>query len=301
STYGRTLVLKGTAVLVVIALGARNRYRSLGRLADDERPLLRVASAELIAAVGILALTATLTSFPPPVSAVSGAPAASDTVTMTGSDFATTIQATITVIPAQPGANLYRATFTHFGMDEPATADSVRLQLTSVTRPDVPGATVALRPDGDGWIGQALDPSIAGTFSVTAQVRTGANVVEVPLTLTTRSTGRITTALAPDNETVAVASFDDGVRLEGTSSMTTPTQVHITAYAADGNELPLAGVAIVAAPSAGAPTRLGVKRFTAGHFAASADLEPGVWTLDVVATTKDGRAYQDTWQTTLPG
>lgn len=301
SAYGRTLGIKITVVIGVIVLGAVNRYRSLRRLDDDHHPLLRIATAEIVAAVGVLALTATLTSFPPPVSAVASTPAPTDTVTMTGSDFATTVEASVTVTPAQPGANLYRGTLTRYGSDEPYPADEVRLQLQSVTRPNVPGATVTFRADGDGWIAQSLDPSIAGTFLMTAQVRTGATVVQIPLTLITRSTGEITTTTAPDSETVGVAAFDDGVRLQGTSSATTPTQIHVTAFGADGNELALANVVIVATPAGGRPTQLSVERFTKGHFAASSNLDPGTWTFDAIAATKDAQAYQCTWRSTVLG
>jgi copper transport protein len=301
STYGRILAIKIAIVLVVIALGAINRYRSLARLDRDHRPLLRVATAEIAAAIGVVALTATLTSLPPPARAVGSMAAPTDTVTMTGSDLATTVQASITVTPGQPGANLYRATFVRYGSDEPDAADEVRLQLQSVTRPNLPGATVTFNPDGDGWVAQSLDPSIAGTFLATAQVRTGASVVQIPLTLITRSTGEISTTIAPGDETVADAAFDDGVRLQGTSSATTPTQLHVTAFGPDGNELALATLVIVGSPEGGRPTQLRTQRFTKGHFAASSDLQPGTWTFDAIATTKAGRAYQVTWRSTVPG
>jgi copper transport protein len=300
SAYGRTLAIKVAVVLVVIALGARNRYRSLARLDRDAHPLLRVAGAELVAAAGILALTATLTSFAPPLNAASPPPHRSDDVTMTGSDLGTTVQASITVTPGQPGPNVYQATFTRFGTSEPFPADGAVLQLRSVTRPDVPGATVTLKPTGTGWTAKTINPSIAGTFLATVQLRTAATVVQIPLTLITRSTGRITTTLAPEDETVAVASFDDGVRVQGTSSATTPTQVHVTAFDPAGNELPLDAIAIVASPAGGRPARLTTERFSKGHFAAGSTLAPGSWTFDVIATARDGTAYQVTWSSTVP-
>jgi putative copper export protein len=301
SSYGVTLAVKVAVVIGVIALGAINRYRSMPRLARDRRPLLRIASVELAAVVGLLGLTATLTSFPPPATTVAAAPVASATVTMTGSDFATSVRANVTVSPAQPGPNLYRATITGYDTGQTVAADGVVLQLASVTRPDLPGAAVKLHPDADGWVGQALDPSISGTFRVTAQIRTGADVVEVPLTLITRSTGQITTTPAPGGETTALAAFDDGVRIEATSSASNPVQVHVTAFAADGNEMSVGSLALVGSPATGTPTRLAVQRFTKGHFGSSVDLPPGVWTFDAIATTKDGRSYQCTWSSPVTG
>jgi hypothetical protein len=72
----------------------------------------------------------------------------------------------------------------------------------------------------------------------------------------------------------------------------------VTAFAPNSTELPLANLVMVATPDNGEPRRLSVQRFTKGHFAANATLDPGSWTLDAVATTRDGRSYQCTWQTT---
>jgi nitrogen fixation protein FixH len=63
--------------------------------------------------------------------------------------------------------------------------------------------------------------------------------------------------------------------------------------------LPLSGLELAASPATGPPIHLTVQRFSAGHFAASPMLTPGTWTIDAVATTKDGQAYQVTWQTTV--
>jgi hypothetical protein len=160
---------------------------------------------------------------------------------------------------------------------------------------------VKFKPDGTGWVAQSLDPSTPGTFAMLAEIRSGASVTEVPLTLVTRSAGNITTGLAPDEETVANASFGDGVRLQGTSAPATPTQIHLTAFAANGTELALSGVSLAASPATGPPIHLAVQRFSAGHFAASPTLGAGTWTIDAVATTRDGQAYQVTWQAVVTG
>ena len=302
SSYGRTLAIKVAVVLIVIGLGAINRYRSVGRLATDATPLRRIASTEVVAAVGILLLTATLTSYAPPTSGYNTGPTTpSNVVSTTGSDLATTTTVALTVTPAQPGPNLYRATVTAFGTDTPVQADALTLQLNSVTQPSLPGASVKFKPDGTGWVAQSLDPSTPGTFAMLAEIRSGASVTEVPLTLVTRSAGNITTGLAPDEETVANASFGDGVRLQGTSAPATPTQIHLTAFASNGTELPLSGVSLAASPATGPPIHLAVQRFSAGHFAASPTLAAGTWTIDAVATTRDGQAYQVTWQAVVTG
>ncbi len=57
TTYGWTLLAKSALVLVVIALGALNRYRSIPKLSSDPRPLRRVATIEVSTALVILILT----------------------------------------------------------------------------------------------------------------------------------------------------------------------------------------------------------------------------------------------------
>jgi copper transport protein len=303
SSYRRTLAIKVAVVLIVIALGAANRYRSVGRLATDASPLRRIASTEVVAAAGILLLTATLTSYAPPTGAASSVQQTqSDVVRISGSDLATTTTVTLTVTPAQPGPNLYRASVTAYGTDSPVQGDALTLQLHSVTQPNLPGASVRFKPDPNGgWVAQSLDPSTPGTFAMLAQIRSGASVTEVPLTLVTRSAGTITTGISPDGSTVGNASFTDGVRLQGTASPSTPTQIHLTAFAANQTELPLSTLELAASPATGAPIHLKVQRFDVGHFAASPTLTPGTWTIDAVATTRDGRAYEVTWQTTVAG
>jgi hypothetical protein len=299
SSYGRTLAIKVAVVLGVIGLGAINRYRSVGRLATDASPLRRIATTEVAAAVGILVLTATLTSYSPPTNQPAPPPP-SNVAAITGSDIATTTTVALTVTPAQPGPNLYRATVTAFGTTAAAPAESLTLQLHSVTRPDLPGSSVKFRPDGNGgWVAQSLNPSTPGTFAMLAQVGSGTSVTEVPLTLVTRSAGTITIGASPDGSTVANAAFDDGIRLQGTSSPGTPTQIHLTAFASNGTELPLSDLELTASPATGPPIHLKDQRFSAGHFAASPTLRPGTWTIDAVATTKDGQAYQVTWQATV--
>jgi copper transport protein len=57
SSYGTTLIVKISVVVVVIALGAWNRLRSIPRLADGDRLLSRVMTAETAGALVIVVTT----------------------------------------------------------------------------------------------------------------------------------------------------------------------------------------------------------------------------------------------------
>ena len=65
SSYGTTLIVKVAVVVVVIALGAWNRLRSIPRLADGDRLLARVMTAEAVGALVIVVTTGLLTGLNP--------------------------------------------------------------------------------------------------------------------------------------------------------------------------------------------------------------------------------------------
>ena len=93
-SYGTTLDVKVSLVLVLIGLGAFNRYRSIPRMESRDRVLRRVMAIELVGAVGVFSLTGMLTGLAPrpPVNPPAPPPAR---VTLTGSDFATTMKVTL--------------------------------------------------------------------------------------------------------------------------------------------------------------------------------------------------------------
>jgi copper transport protein len=105
--YGRAVLIKFALLMVLIAIGAYNRRRSVPRLeriaAGGESPgragllLRRALRAEVALLVVVLGVTAALASYAPPVTAQSG-PFASE------SQFGP-IQLEMTVEPAQVGAN----------------------------------------------------------------------------------------------------------------------------------------------------------------------------------------------------
>ena len=293
--YGQTLAVKIAVVIAVIALGAWNRYRGIGRLDNDARPLRRVVTAEIVGVAGILALTATLTGLAPPASSAEASGDA-QAVTVQGSDFATTVTAEMTITPGLPGQNAFRATVSAYGTDQPYAADAVVLQLRSVTKPDLPPASVDLTAEGEAWVAQALSPSVAGTYAASLEVRSGTQVAEVPLVVTTRSTGTVTTVPGPGGETIASGSFPDGVRVDASTSPGSLTPLHLTAFAPNGAELPIRSASVTATPDGGPPQRLQMQRFSTGHFAANGTLAAGAWTFDAVMIGKNGTPYQVTWR-----
>ncbi|MGB7804712.1 MAG: copper resistance protein CopC [Actinomycetota bacterium] len=295
SSYGTTLIVKVSVVVVVIALGAWNRLRSIPRLADGDRLLSRVMTAEAAGALMIVVTTGLLTGLNPEPTEPQ-APPAPASISATGSDFATTTKVALTATPGLAGPNDFSADVTDFDTGEPVVATGVRLRLEPVGFP-VAASELDLAQTGSGaWAGNGAQLSLAGVWNVTVQVQTGSRTTEVPLVLTTRPPGGQQVSVVsqeglPDIVTLTLAG---GLQLQCYVDPGNPggNDVHVTAFDASGSELPLSDVVVVLTSEDGDPRALPVVRRGAGHFSAAAELDAGSYRIDVIASAKDASVLQ---------
>jgi len=284
TSYGTTLAIKVALALVLIGLGAVNRYRNMARLDVDPSPLRRVATTESVVALGVVLLTATLTGLSPyPSKAAAAAPAE---VTASGSDFGTTTKVELAAAPGTPGPNTFTAHVLGFDSGAPIAADQVTLRFDSATQPNAEATSLSLAQDGDVWTAQGSQLSLAGTWSVSLVARTGAQTVQVPLVMITREDGAAQQTI-PGSPPVTTTSYADGSSIQAYTDPGTAgtNQVHVTAFNANGGELAVNQVTIVAVPPVGPPQRLAFQRFSAGHGVGTVDLTAGDWTFDIVASS----------------
>ncbi len=78
--------------------------------------------------------------------------------------------------------------------------------------------------------------------------------------------------------------------------------VHVTAFDAQGDELPLKDLLVIVTPDGGDPQVLDATLFSPGapgHFSAPADLDAGDWRVDVIATGEDGSVLQGWFDQTI--
>jgi copper transport protein len=298
--YGTTLAIKVALVLVLIALGAINRLRSIPRLTDGSPLLARIIGVEVVTAVAILGLTATLTGLPPhprPSRPTPG-PAVPVAITIEGSDFATTVHVMLDITPGTPGPNAYDLRAEDFDSGEPVAADAVSLRLEAIGQPDLGASSVDLVQGMDGmetmvdhWTGEGTELSVPGPWTVTAVITSGAEATEVPMALSIQPPDQQMDVAEQEGEpTIVTFTMADGSTLQYYADPGTggTNQLHLTAFDANGQELPVAEVVIVVTPSDGIPQVLDATRFSPGHFVANATLDPGNWHIDLLATTEDG-------------
>jgi copper transport protein len=293
SDYSTTLAVKLAIVVPLIALGALNRYRNVAHL--DERgakPVLRTAGVEIALAAAILAPVALLTGLPPQPNA-QAAPQAAEPLVVTGSDFATTTRAELEISPGTVGPNTFVATVTDYDTREPIDARRVSLAFELAGQPEV-SSTLPLTPgERDTW--QATGTALAqhGTWTVTVLVEGAGSSVEIPLEVTPKPPEQdIDVSRVPGQPDLYTITLQGGLQIQAYVDPGEPgrtNQVHVTAFDADGAELPLHAATLTITPPDAASFEPKMLRFGPGHFAANIEVTAGTWAFDVIAHAEDGR------------
>ncbi len=300
-TYGLTLLLKVLLVLVLVGLGAWNRYRSIPRMEHDTGMLRRVMAVELIGAVGVFGLTGVLTGLPPVTSLHQTAPIPAS-ITATGSDFATTVTIALTVTPGTPGPNDFRAKVTDFE-GKPLDATRVMLMFQPVGNANVGESTLEMKKDTNGeWTASGTNLSLAGVWSVNAVVQAGSTSASVSLSLITGTPDQtIGVSTATGQPTIYTITLASGEQIQAYNDPGTPgtDEWHLTAFDTDGKELPLKGVTMTAVAPDGTATAPVPRRFSTGHFVADLKLTTGRWTFFMQATARDGRVLVASFDQTI--
>jgi len=287
-------------VALLIGLGAFNRYRSIPRMEDRPDLIRRVMTTELVGALGVFALTGTLTSLPPlPPPAPERAPTAH--VILSGSDFATTMNVRLVVTPGSAGTNRFEVGVTDFDSGAPLDADRVSLRFEPVGRSGVGASTLDLVTHGDRWRGAGTQLSLEGVWTITVVVQTSSAGTEIPLTLVTRPDQTVSVARAvgqPDLNTITLPGGQQ-IQAYNDPGAAGPNQLHLTTFDAAGNELPLKSAIMISIAPDGSATTLQPRRFSPGHFVAGATLSSGDWTFFLRATTRDGTVLMASFEQSI--
>lgn len=187
TSFGQTLLVKLGLFAALVALGARNRFRNVAAAtASRFGGLRRLLRAEVALGAAVLAAAAVLTGLAPSATVAAAAklqrPAG---ITVTGSDFGTSVRARLDVSPGAAGPNRFDLTVVDYDSRRPVAADAVSLRFQLADRPEV-GSALDLTREADGhWRGASSALSIDGKWTITALVQSPAASVEVGMELTT--------------------------------------------------------------------------------------------------------------------
>ncbi|HEY7666990.1 MAG TPA: copper resistance protein CopC [Actinomycetota bacterium] len=301
TSYGTTLVVKIAVVAGIVALGAWNRYRSIPRLDDAPRLLRRVMTIEVAGAVGVFALTGVLTSLPPEPTAATPPPPP-QRLMAEGSDFATTMRVSLTVTPGEPGPNRFALQVLDYDTGDALPVDRATLRFDTPSRPQIPTSRLELAADGARWSADGSQLSVPGAWIVTAAIQQGDQGTEIPLALVVADPNqRDQVSAAPEQPTIHTITYPGGQQLQVylDPDVAGPGQLHLTAFDAQGNELRIRELRIVAVPPERAPQTLAPERFSPGHFVTPVELSEGSWSFVLVADTATGDALTAAFDQTV--
>jgi copper transport protein len=295
TAFGWTVLVKVVLLLVLLSLGAFNRYFNVPQAALSLVGLRRVSRVELGVAAMVLAATALLTSLAPP-SSVTVTAAPPPRVVVSGNDYATSVKVRLEVSPGYPGLNQFTVTVVDFDTGRPFHPGRVALRFRALER-DIGESMLELKAGSDGvFQAQGRNISLAGRWQVFVLVQKGPSSVEVPLSLTTnRRPQKIHVSQEPGQLALYTIDLPQLGSVQAYVDPGKPgvNQVHWTFFDTKGNELPVGeGTSLMATPSGGAALQLPVTRFSSGHFIAQANLVAGTYRFEVMATASDGTPLQ---------
>jgi len=241
----------------------------------------------------------------PPASFVeaAGQKTASPSVTVRGSDFATTARVRLTVSPGMVGPNRFTVHVVGYDSGRPLPARGVRLEFSLPSNPTVASSlNLARGPDGT-WTGQGTNLSIDGQWDIDVVVQQAATGLDVSLRLRTGlPPEHITVSRQPGQPALYTIQLGNGRSLQTYLQQPIPGQglVHFTFFQASGKEEPITSASATAITPAGADQPLKLARLASGHFVANLSLTPGQWTFRINATPADGQPLSGYFSQTIP-
>src|SRR6185437_14720599 len=281
TSFGVTLLIKSSLFVVLMGIAWRNRYRLVPKLAEPAPgsataraigSLRRSVRSEVALAAIVLVVAAVLSGLPPASFVeAAGQKTASLSVTVTGSDFATTARVRLTVSPGTVGPNRFTVHVMAYDSGRPLPARGVRLEFSLPSNPTVASSLNLARGPAGTWNGQGTNLSIDGQWDVDVLVQQAATAVDVLLRLRTRlPPEHITVSRQPGQPALYTIQLGNGRSLQTYLQQPLPGQglVHFTFFQASGQEEPITSASATAIRPAGADQPLRLARLASGHFVA---------------------------------
>jgi copper transport protein len=305
--FGLLVLLKVAFLIPIAALGALNHFRNVPRAGRDLRPLRRAGSIELTIGAVVLLVASILVNVAPPteVAAAAGGqsgPQAGATastppsLTISGSDFGTSVRLKLTVSPGTVGSNEFSARVTDYDTGAPVNATAVRLTFSLPAKPSIGASTLDLRlQKPDLFTATGANLSLEGTWLMSALVTEPTTSVGVDLQVTVRSAPQqIDVNRVAGLPTIYAVHLSSGrtVQIYLDPGKPGSNLLHATWFDATGHEMPVSDVTMAQILPSGASVALQPQILDSGHEAASVQVDTLPATFALAATGPGGVALQ---------
>ena len=290
--YGQAIVAKVGLVAALAALGALNRWRSVPTAGTDLGRLRRTSTGELGLAAAAVAATALLGALPTPAAARPEPPG----IVVSGSDFATTVRATLTAVSSEPGPNRFSVELVDYDSHEPVPADLVSLHFRAPDDPGVAPTTLALEPaPGGTYAAAGANVAFDGRWQVDVLVEHGDSSRVVPLELEVSGPPRfVSIERRPDGPVRYTLQLTETafVLVYATPARAGPSVVSLSYFDPLAGEIPVEDVVVTSRDLDGERHQATTRRLGAGRFEADVMLHAEHTTVSAVTrSVVSGRRY----------
>lgn len=300
--YGRGVVAKVGLVAAIGVLAFVNRWRNVRRAHSDLTPLRRAAAGEVALATAAFTVAAVLAGLSPPQVARA---AERSRITVSGTDFATTVKVRLNMASSLPGANRFTIRARDYDSGRPVRASRVTLRFTPLDDPDVAPTQLTLRQESEGSYGAlGNNVSFEGRWEITVQLETGTSSVVVPLTIRTRSAPQfLSVTHIPNQPTSYGVQIADKTLVGFSLDPERPglNKLSVTFTDVIRDERAVAGVVVTTTSPSGATRQATVRRAGRGTFVADVKLVEGEQQITAIGRTPDGTRLYATFPLTVDG
>jgi copper transport protein len=301
TAYGQAVLAKAVLLIVIGALGAVHRWRTLPAAPVTLRPLRRLAAVELVLMIVVLAAAAVLGVLPPPSA---GRLFQVSTIDASGADFATTIRARLTTGSDQPGPNRFTVRLEDYDSRQPIAGARVSLRFTPLDDPGTASSSLPLDATTDGaYEGSGAHLAFDGRWNVAVLVQRGGTSTEVPLDVETRvdrEPAAVTRLPGQPARYVVMVKGEGYVWISPDPERPGASQLRITIIDLINEYRAIDQIVVTAAGPGGVARHQAVRAIDRSNFIADVQLEAGRNTIAVVARAANGSRLRAVADIDLP-
>ena len=299
NTYGALVIAKVLLLFAIAGLGAVNRWRHLPAAAGTMQPLRRTAISEIGLALVAVVIAGALSTLPPPAAAN-----ALPGIEVSGTDFATTVKATLTAVSNLPGPNRFALRIEDYDSGAAISPDRASLRFSPIDDAGIPSTTLALTKEVDGrFTATGANLAFDGRWRVDVLMERGSSSVDVPLEIEARGSRQRMALVRASNEERAYrieASREATVFLRADPETRGQNTLHIWFHNVLFEPLTVTNVVATVQRSDGPVQPLVISRVDRHRVTSTAVLERGLNRVVVIARTETGSRIRATFELRIP-